>query len=431
MAELSGSKVHKIKRLLFLRDVFVISISAFGGPEMHLALFNKRLVEMRKYLSHEDLLELYSLAQMLPGPSSTQTITSMGYRFGGATLAFLTLMIWVLPAFIIMTLCSFIFSSSYFDAQRTMEVFRFIQPLAVAFIIVAGWKMAKKVVKTKLSAFLAFFAFGMAALMRHPLEKVFKTPWIFPIVLVLGGLISYLVNRKEVVEADSNRPKLKIKWLYLIVFLAIFIGSAVALKITQDKPLSIFQNTYQFGTIVFGGGNVLVPMMYDQFVQVKEYLTADEFLTGIGLNQAVPGPIFTIATYIGGLSLRDGSVTYQILGSVLGTVGIFLPGALMIFFIYPLWDSIKNLKVIRRSLDGIIAASSGLVLAAGYLLFLPVAFRWKEPNNFFYTNLQEENFIQWGEIGLVIALVILLFNLKLPSPIWVISAILAGVLIPV
>lgn len=106
MAELSGSKVHKIKRLLFLRDVFVISISAFGGPEMHLALFNKRLVEMRKYLSHEDLLELYSLAQMLPGPSSTQTITSMGYRFGGATLAFLTLMIWVLPAFIIMTLCS-------------------------------------------------------------------------------------------------------------------------------------------------------------------------------------------------------------------------------------------------------------------------------------------------------------------------------------
>jgi len=176
---------------------------------------------------------------------------------------------------------------------------------------------------------------------------------------------------------------------------------------------------------------VLVPMMYDQFVQLKEYLTADEFLTGIGLNQAVPGPIFTIATYIGGLSLRDGSVTYQILGSVLGTVGIFLPGALMIFFIYPLWDSIKNLKVIRRSLDGIVAASSGLVLAAGYLLFLPVAFRWKEPNNFFYTNLQEENFIQWGEIGLVIALVILLFNLKLPSPIWVISAILAGVLIPV
>jgi len=431
MAELSGAKVQKIKRLLFLRDVFMISITAFGGPEMHLALFNKRMVEMRKYLNHEDLLELYSLAQMLPGPSSTQTITSMGYKFGGATLAFLTLMIWVLPAFILMTLCSFIFSSSYFDSEMTLKVFRFIQPLAVAFIITAGWRMAKKVIKTKLSAILMFFAFVMAALMRHPLEQYFKTPWIFPIVLILGGIISYLVNRKEVVEADKNHPKLIIKWRYLVVFLTIFIGSAIALNITQNRPLSIFQNTYQFGTIVFGGGNVLVPMMFDQFVQTKEYLTADEFLTGIGLNQAVPGPIFTIATFIGGLTMREGGVLAQIWGSVLGTVGIFLPGALMIFFIYPLWDSIKNLKIIRRSLEGIIAASSGLVLAAGYLLFLPVAFRWKEPNNFFYTNLMEHDFIQWGEIGLVIALVILLFNLKLPSPIWVLSAILAGVLIPV
>ncbi|MCB9246911.1 MAG: chromate efflux transporter [Flavobacteriales bacterium] len=429
MVELSGSKVHKIKRLLFLRDVFVISISAFGGPEMHLALFSKRLVEKRKYLSQADLLELYSLAQMLPGPSSTQTITSMGYRFGGATLALLTLIIWVLPAFCLMTLFGMVFASQLVDSHSLLHTFRFIQPLAVAFIMVAGWKMARQVINSRLSMYLMVFAFVMAALMRHPLEKYFKTPWIFPIVLLIGGLVSYLYNRREVIE-DRRPIPVKIKWRYLVVFLLIFAGSAIALRITQDRSLSIFQNTYQFGTIVFGGGNVLIPMLFDQFVQSKHFLSADEFLTGIGLNQAVPGPIFTIATYIGGLTMRDYGLMGQLYGSLLGTVGIFLPGALMIFFMYPLWDSIKNRKVIRRSLEGIIAASSGLVLAAGYLLFLPVAFRWKEPNNFFYTNLAEENFIHWGDMGLVLLLVILLFKIKLPSPVWVVAAILAGLLIP-
>ena len=125
-----------------------------------------------------------------------------------------------------------------------------------------------------------------------------------------------------------------------------------------------------------------------------------------------------------------GGFTNQILGCVVGTIGIFLPGTLMIFFVYPMWDSIKNLKIIRRSLDGVIAVSAGLVLAAGYLLFLPVAFNWIVPNSFhYYEILQQESFVNYFDIGLVIVLSLMLTKFKIPTPVWVVLAILAGILL--
>ena len=106
MANKASNNFKKTKRFIFLKDVFIIALSAYGGPNMHLALYQKRLVDMKNYITNEELLELYSLCQMLPGPSSTQTITSIGYKFGGPFLAFLTLLVWILPAFILLTLCA-------------------------------------------------------------------------------------------------------------------------------------------------------------------------------------------------------------------------------------------------------------------------------------------------------------------------------------
>ncbi len=424
-----GAKVKKIKRFIFLKDVLVIALSAFGGPSMHIALFQKRMVERKGYLSDNELLELYSLAQMLPGPSSTQTITSMGYKFGGPVLAFLTLMVWILPAFLLMTACSFLFV--WFDMEVTNKVFRFIQPLAVAFVVTAGINMARKVTKGSLKLILMIAAFVIVALLRHPLEQYVKTPFMFPFVIIGGGIVSYFLNKKEhkVLTDKSPKPKIVVKWNYLIVFAVIFILAAVLGKITNNRFFLLFENMYRFGSLVFGGGNVLVPMMYDQFVQFHNWIKPEEFLTGIGLNQAVPGPIFTVATYCGGLILSEGGVTDQLMGCVVATIGIFLPGTLMIFFVYPMWDSIKNYKIIRRSLDGVIAVSAGLVLAAGYLLFLPVGFNWVEANSFHYSNLQEINCINYFDIGLVIVLSLMLTKFKIPTPVWVVLAILAGILL--
>ncbi|MFT5723815.1 MAG: chromate transporter [Bacteroidia bacterium] len=425
----SGAKVKKIKRFIFLKDVLVIAVSAFGGPAMHIALFQKRMVERKGYLTENELLELYSLAQMLPGPSSTQTITSMGYKFGGPVLAFLTLIIWILPAFIAMTICSFLFV--WFDMEVTNKVFRFIQPLAVAFVVTAGISMAKKVTKGSLRLILMVASFVIVALLRHPLEQYVKTPWMFPFVIVGGGIVSYFLGKKEHTiekKEQESKPKIVIKWTYLVVFAVIFSLAAILGKVTDNEHFVVFENMLRFGSLVFGGGNVLVPMMFDQFCQFHDWIRPEEFLTGIGLNQAIPGPVFTVATFCGGLIMRGGGVTSQLMGCLVATIGIFLPGTLMIFFVYPMWDSIKNYKIIRRSLDGVIAVSAGLVLAAGYLLFLPVAFNWVEPNSFYYKNLQDTNYMNYFDIGLVIVLSLILSKFKIPTPIWVVLAILAGIL---
>ncbi|MCB0734219.1 MAG: chromate efflux transporter [Flavobacteriales bacterium] len=427
----TGSKVKKIKRLLFLKDVLAIALTAFGGPEMHLAMFQKRMVERRKYLTSPELLELYGLAQMLPGPSSTQTITAMGYKFGGAFLAFLTLIVWILPAFILMTILSF--SLSFFHGLNK-DIFRFIQPLAVAFVLTAGVSMARKVNKGRLRLVLMLMAFVVAALLRHRLEDYVKTPWIFPVLLIGGGIISYFLNKKdsELIGPSAFDGHFRINWQLPAFFFLIFILAGLAARFAGDDPtgrlIILFENTYRFGALVFGGGNVLIPMMLEQFVQFNNWITPDDFLTGIGMNQAVPGPIFTITSYCGGMIMQADGPWWQLGGAVVGTIGIFLPGTLMIFFIFPVWNRIKKYKIIKRSLDGVVAASSGLVLAAGYLLFLSVGFKWKEPNSYHFTNLEPENFIQYDNVILVLILSLLLTKFKVPAPVWVLLAIIAGII---
>ncbi len=411
-----------LKRLIFLNDVLLLSVSAFGGPQMHMAMFLDRMVQKKKYLTEAELLELYSLCQMLPGPTSTQTITSMGYKFGGPRLAFFTLLVWLLPATILMTTFSFIYTML---DKETLRVFKYIQPLAVAFIITSAIQMVKIIGKGKLSIFLIIFAFTGAALLRHPVENYFKTPWIFPILLFLGGFISYWYHRDF--PSTVSKEKLKIKWTYFIIFALIFILAAVMGKITQSKPIILFENTFRFGSMVFGGGNVLIPMMFEQFVKFQKYLTADEFITGIGLVQAVPGPVFSFSTFTTGLALKDLGTHWHLFGCIIGTVGIFLPGMLFIFFIYPIWDQLKQFSLIQRSLEGVIAASTGLVVAAAYLLFLPVGLNWVEPENFFYTNLAETNFMNWGNIAIIAVLSFFLYKTKIPTPVWVVLAMIAGI----
>ena len=155
--------------------------------------------------------------------------------------------------------------------------------------------------------------------------------------------------------------------LFLLVL--ILVGAAVAGAITKHRSVIIFENFLRFGSITFGGGSVLVPMMFEQFVKHREYLSANEFISGYALNQAIPGPAFAFATFTGGMALKEFGINYQVLGCLLGTIGIFLPGALIVFFLYPLWEYLKSYRFIQRSLEGINAAATGMVLGAAVILF--------------------------------------------------------------
>tara|TARA_Y100000385_G_scaffold43883_1_gene40662 strand:- start:427 stop:1707 length:1281 start_codon:yes stop_codon:yes gene_type:complete len=424
MANKATNSVKKIKAYIFLKDVFLVAISAYGGPAMHLALYQKKLVEEKKYLTTDELLELYSLAQMLPGPSSTQTLTSIGYKFGGPSLAFLTLLVWVLPAFLLLTL-SAIFIGLF--EEQALVYLRFVTPVAVAFIAVAGFKMIQKSISSRQGYILASMAFIVAALLRHPLDTVvnMNTPWIFPIVLLLGGVVSYFGFKGDLPQNDTI--KVKIPWKFLLSFLLVFIAAGVLGEISSNRFILLFENCYRFGSLVFGGGNVLIPMMLEQYVSHAAYMTSEQFINGVGLVQAIPGPVFTISSYTGAVALQDFGVLSQCLGSLSSTIGIFLPGALLIFFVYPIWKQIKTHPIVVKALPGVIAASCGLVLAAAYLMFLPVGFNWVKKGSFYFTNLDTSNLVNIGPIIIILVTSFLLMKTNIKSPWYIVVAILAGI----
>ncbi|QIP14440.1 chromate efflux transporter [Spirosoma aureum] len=356
--------VRRIRFLIFLKDVLILSLTTFGGPQVHLAMLYERFVQKRRYLTETELMELNALCQILPGPTSTQTITAVGFKIGGPNLAYVTLLIWILPAVSIMTAVGM--GINYLEQHHlSLRFARYIQPMAVGFLIVAGYRIGQKVIKDKVSLALAI----TAALVAY----VFRSPVMTPIVIVAGGLVTALTYEKQ--ERMEKKP-LKVQWANFFLWLGVLIGAAGLGAVTQSLPVRLFENFYRNGSLVFGGGQVLTPMLYNEFVAFKHYLTREEFLSGLGLVQALPGPVFSFASYIGALSMRDAGFSGQFWGSCVSTAGIFLPGTFLIFFVYRFWEQLKRYRVVRASLDGVNAASTGLTAAAAIVLFQPMAPHW-------------------------------------------------------
>ncbi len=351
----------KGKNLLFLKDTFLLGVTAFGGPQAHIAMMLQQFVQKRNYLTEEELMEALAFSSILPGPSSTQTLLTIAMKRGGTLLAVLSLFAWVLPASILMTALTLAFT--LFEAKGfSLDFLLFVQPMAIGFILFAAYRIGSTVIKN---------SYGVAILLIALLFTIFfNSPLVFPIALFAGGFITNISNRHILPPIKTRMP---IDWrkssfnLFLLVL--ILVGAAVAGAITKHRSVIIFENFLRFGSITFGGGSVLVPMMFEQFVKHREYLSANEFISGYALNQAIPGPAFAFATFTGGMALKEFGINYQVLGCLLGTIGIFLPGALIVFFLYPLWEYLKSYRFIQRSLEGINAAATGMVLGAAVILF--------------------------------------------------------------
>lgn len=343
-----------------------MSVSCFGGPQTHIAHFSKRLVEKKKYLSESELIELNALGQVLPGPTSTQTLTAIAYKLGGPNLAYLTLILWMLPSVAIMTVAA-ILMANFETKQISLEFTRFIQPMAVGFVAYGAYSIGMKTI-TRLRGVLLMVLAAIATF-------IVKTPFVFPIILLTAGCITAFNYR-----AHPRQPKRKfeVKWANLFLWIGVLIFAAVLGSFTRTNPellpIRLFENFYRNGSLVFGGGQVLTPMLYTEFVQYadKHYLTTQEFLSGYGLVQALPGPVYSFSSFIGALSMREFGTSGEIIGAIASAAGIFLPGTFLIFFMIRVWDSLKSFRAIRASLEGILAANTGLVAAAALILFLPL-----------------------------------------------------------
>lgn len=333
----------------------------------------KTFVEKRKDLTETELLNINAFCQLMPGATSTQTLTLIGYKRGGVQLALLTLMIWMIPAVCIMTLFSFMVAD---DKSGVVNHFRFIQPMALGFLGFAAWKTLK--IQQDQSARIILLLTGIFTFI------FFKTPWIFPIVLTIGALLGVRFFTED--QQTTTLKKRKFNWMPLLIFIFVFLSAAVVSETARKQnwkdrtPYNLFENMYRFGSFVFGGADVLIPVMYEQYVvrpnteriratnQDAIRMNGETFLTGAGMVRAIPGPAFSMSAFVGGVAMNTQGYSMQIMGAFIAAVGIFMPSFLLGIFFFPFWENLQRYQLLQRIMKGINATVVGLMLAS--LLYL-------------------------------------------------------------
>ncbi|TDO26319.1 chromate efflux transporter [Sediminibacterium goheungense] len=415
-----------LRHIPFLRAVLWHSITAFGGPQGHMGMMMKTFVHQRRDVTESELMEYNAFCQLLPGASSTQTLTLIGYKRGGIPLAILTLLIWITPACTLMGGLSFLMG--YFDERSIRpDFFSFIQPMAIGFIAYSTYRIFGLAVHNTITRVIM----ALASLATFIL---FKTPWIFPALIIAAGIATNFSDKRI---PDKNQPRKKIKWGNILIFFVLF-GTAGYISETATrqnwenrKAINLFENAYRFGSLVFGGGDVMMPLMYEQYVtrpeskRIKETgrdvlkMSKEDFLTGSGMVRAIPGPVFSIGAFTGGMVLKEEGAWGQLMGCIIGAIAIFLPSALLVLFFFPVWHNLKRYVVIFRSLEGINAAVVGIMAGATFYLM----------KDTFLIALFEGRYVAILDV-LIIALTFFLLQLKrIPAPLIVLGCLLLGYLL--
>ena len=378
-----------------MKDVFIITLTAFGSTHAHIPIFVRHLVEKRAYLTETAFMELQALCQFLPGPTSTQTIVAIGYKKGGTVLAFLTLLVWCLPATLVMT--AFGVWMQYAADPHTASLLRFMQPVAIALVLYA--------VMILWGRFVVDGASWILAICAAALSYFFQYPFLFPLLLLAGGATTALRQKRS--SHQKNIP-VSIRWRPLFLW-AILLLVAYAVYLLSDWQLAyIFQTFYLKGSMIFGGGQMLVPFMLTEFVHYKHYLGETDFLHGLAVVESIPGPVFALTAYIGSFLVDNHGAIGQLLGGLTAALGAFLPGVLFIFFAYPFWEVLKRYHFVKAAIKGVIATNVGLIMAASIVLLRTIE------------HLPISLLVMLGSVGLLF--------LRLPIPILVLCSVLCGLL---
>ncbi len=362
------------KQLLFLRNVILFTFTAFGGAQAHIALLLKYFVKGTRFITEAELLELNALTQILPGPASTQTLVGIAYKVGGVKLSIITFLIWIIPSAAVMTFAAVSFAR--FDQKEGFtDMLKYIQPIALGIVAFGAFHLSKKVLVSQLSIMLAVSAVVATLVLRNA--------YVFPLAILIGGMVSSAIDTPK--EETELRMRLfsginprKLSYFIGVLLLLALLGAIINTTSPFSLPIRLFENFYRNGIFIFGGGQVLVPLMFTEFVQMKQYLHASEFLSGFALQQALPGPTFSFTSYVGALSMKNfGYGVYgQITGGIIAVLGINLPGLILVLFIVPFWDDLKKITRIKHSLAGINAVSVGFIIAAFILLLKPIGINY-------------------------------------------------------
>lgn len=332
-----------------------LGVTSFGGPVAHLGYFRDELVQRRAWLRDDEYGDLVALSQFLPGPASSQVGFGLGLQRAGALGAITAFLAFTLPSAAL--LVAFAYGAPLFDGVIGSGVLAGLGIVAVAIVAQAVWGMARTLAPDRTRASIAVIAALSALLLAGSIGQI--------AAIAFGAGLGLLLCRAPgaaVVDLVRFPVSRAAGWICLGLFAVLLLGLPALAAGTGSGTIQLFDAFYRAGALVFGGGHVVLPLLQAGVVD-PGWVTPEQFLAGYGAAQAVPGPLFTFAAYLGTLStVGPGGIA----GAAIALTGVFLPGFLLLVGVLPFWNTFRSRAWAQALMRGANAAVVGILAAALY-----------------------------------------------------------------
>ena len=378
-----------------------LGLTSFGGPIAHIGFFRDEYVGRRKWISDRSFSELVALSQLLPGPASSQLGIAIGTLKGGRIGGFLAWLGFTTPSAIV--LIAFAYGMTEIEMFKNSSWLHGLKLVVVPVVGFAVWGMASSIWIDRKRQIIGVLAAVAVLFVPGVLSQL--------VLIFMGALAGMLFLQKqslEQVNSDaifSRSPSKRSALVALVIFILGLVFLPVLYRITGSQQIDLFENFYRTGSLVFGGGHVVLPLLHSETVG-SGYVNNDQFIAGYGISQAIPGPLFTFASFLG--ASAQGTFDQRWIGGLVTLVAIFVPSFLLVWSVLPFWSTLSRNYRVYGAVNGVNVVVVGVLLSA---LYDPI---W---------NTSVSN---GRDFAIVAALFGMLAFLKLPPWIVVISGVLAG-----
>jgi len=349
---------------IFLR----LGLTSFGGPVAHLAYFRSEFIDKRRWIDEAGFADLLALSQFLPGPSSSEFGFALGLLRAGLPGALCAWLGFTLPSALIMG--GFAYGVAHVGDLAGAPWLHGLMLVACAVVALAVWQMARRLAND--------VPRGAMALAAAALALALPAAWGQLVAIAFGAVAGRLFlsgDTRQAARPFAPQVSRGVAIAALIAFAMLLTLPPIVAAASGSSALQLFDGFYRSGALVFGGGHVLLPLL-DAVVVPKGWVSQDTFLAGYGAAQALPGPLFTFAAFLG-VSMQGPAG--GLLGGVVALIAIFLPGSLLIVGTLPFWSALRANRAMQAALKGVNAAVVGLLLAALYRpVFVSAVFGWRD-----------------------------------------------------
>lgn len=327
-----------------------LGLTSFGGPIAHLGYFHNEYIRRRKWMDERSYADLVALCQFLPGPASSQIGIGIGIVRAGLLGGIIAWLGFTLPSVIALVAFSFLLQGYDISSAGWIHGLKIVAVAVVAHAILG---MGQKLTPDRDRVTIAVIAAAITLSWQTAYSQV--------LIIITAGVVGLWLYRKKAAEGTPDL-QISISRTFAVICLVLFFGLLIALpllrQLAENSWLAMIDSFYRSGSLVFGGGHVVLPLLEREVVPTG-WVSQEDFLAGYGATQAVPGPLFTFAGYLGAMA---GGIS----GAVVATVAIFLPAFLLVVGALPFWNGLRNSPKVQGALVGINAAVVGILLAALY-----------------------------------------------------------------